>query len=91
MGLISNVQAWFKTEINGAKRYEIWFAGFAKAIWHGGVSSLASVLGASFLDYSKFNLTNGLRSEFDLLVMVFCIAGGYAGYSYVQSNSVPKA
>jgi len=90
MGLIANIENWFKAEVNGVKRYEIWGAGFAKAIWHGGVSSIASVLGASLLDYSKFNLSNGLRSEFDLLVLVFCVAGGYAGYTYVQSNSLPK-
>jgi hypothetical protein len=89
MGLVSNVQAWFKAEVNGAKRYEIWGAGLAKAFWRGGFSGLSAVAAASLLDYSKFNLTNGLRSEFDLLLLVFVFTGSYAGYSYVKATSLP--
>lgn len=89
--MFSSIISWFKTEINGVKRYAIYSAAVAKAVIHGGWSSLSSVVGASILDYSKFNLTNGLRSEIDLLLMVFAASGGLAGYLYVKQNSIPKA
>lgn len=89
--MFSNISDWFKAEINGVKRYIIYGEGVAKAVIHGGWSSLSSVLAASVLDSSKFNLTSGLKSEFDMLVMVFMASGGLAGYLYVKSNSIPKA
>lgn len=88
--MFSSIKAWFTNEINGVKRYVIYGEAVAKAAIHGGWSSLASAVGASVLDSSKFNLTNGLKSEFDLLVMVFLASGGLAGYLYVKANSIPK-
>lgn len=89
--MFASLSNWFKTEINGVKRYAIYGKGLGAAFVHGGLSSLSAVLGASALDYSKFNLTNGLRSELDLLVLVFCSSGAVAGIIYVKTNSVPKA
>src|SRR5208337_20451 len=88
---ITNIENWAKTEINGIKRYVIYGEAVAKTAIHGGWSSLSAVIGASVLDYSKFNLTNGLRSEFDLLVLVFLASGGLAAYLYVRENSIPAA
>ncbi len=90
LAFITKIEDWFKTEVNGVKRYVIYGEAVAKAALHGGWSSLTSVIGASILDYSKFNLTNGLRSEFDLLVLVFACSGGLAGYMYVKENGIPK-
>jgi hypothetical protein len=44
------------------------------------------VVGASILDSTKFNVTNGLRSEFDLLILVSLASGGLAAYLYVKAN-----
>ena len=86
-----SISTWFTTEINGVKRYAIYGKGLLMAFLHGGLSSLAAAVSASALDYSKFNLTNGLRSELDLLILVFCSSGAVAGIIYVKTNSVPKA
>ena len=86
-----SISSWFTTEINGVKRYAIYGAAVGKAALHGAWSGLSSVVGASILDYSKFNLTNGLRSEIDLLILVSLASGGLAAYMYVQANSAPKA
>jgi len=89
--MFSSITNWFKTEINGVERYAIYSAAVGKAALHGAWSGLSSVVGASILDYSKFNLTNGLRSEIDLLILVSLCSGGLAAYLYVRENSVPKA
>ncbi len=88
---ITKIENWCKTEINGVKRYVVYGEAVGKAALHGGLSSLTAVIGASVLDYSKFNLTNGLRSEFDLLVLVFLASGGLAAYLYVKENTIPAA
>jgi hypothetical protein len=90
MSIISGIKGWFTKEINGVKRYVLYGAAVGKAALHGGWSSITSVIGASILDYSKFNLTNGLRSELDLLILVFLSSGGLAAYLYVKQNAVPK-
>lgn len=86
-----SIFSWFTTEINGVKRYAIYGAAVGKAALHGMWSGLSSVVGASILDYSKFNLTNGLRSELDLLILVGLCSGGLAAYLYVKANTIPKA
>lgn len=93
MGIITwykSVVAKLKADIATGERYAVYVGAVGKAALHGGWSSLSSVIGASILDYSKFNLTNGLRSEFDLLLLVFLASGGLAAYLYVKANP-PKA
>lgn len=86
-----SISTWLKTEINGVKRYVIYGEAVGKAALHGAWSGLSSVVGASVLDSSKFNLTNGLHSELDLLIMVSLASGGLAAYLYVKANAAPKA
>jgi hypothetical protein len=87
---ISSIKAWFKAAEVAGKRWVVYIKAVGKAALHGAWSGLASVVGASVLDYSKFNLTNGLRSELDLLILVSLASGGLAAYLYVKANPAPK-
>jgi hypothetical protein len=90
MSIFSSISTWFKAEEAAGKRWVVYAAAVGKAAIHGSWSGLSSVVGASILDYSKFNLTNGLRSELDLLILVSLASGGLAAYLYVKANP-PKA
>lgn len=92
------ISTWYKSalakllaDIAIGKRYAVYAGAVGKAALHGAWSGLSSVVGASILDYSKFNLTNGLRSEIDLLILVSAASGGLAGYLYVKAHPAPKA
>ena len=85
-----SISSWFKAEAAAGKRWVVYAEAVGKAAIHGAWSGLSSVVGASILDYSKFNLTNGLRSELDLLILVSLASGGLAAYMYVKANP-PKA
>src|SRR5258708_7280218 len=91
MSIFTSISNWFKAaEVTGA-RWLVYIKAVGNAALHGAWSGLASVVGASVLDYSKFNLTNGLRSELDLLILVSLASGGLAAYLYVQANPAPAA
>lgn len=82
----SSLSTWLKAEEAAGKRWATYSIAVLKAAGHGAWSGLSSVVGASILDYSKFNLTNGLRSEIDLLILVGLASGSLAGYLYVKAN-----
>lgn len=84
--IFSSIKAWFQKEEAAGKRWLVYAKAVGMAALHGAWSGLASVVGASVLDYSKFNLTNGLRSELDLLILVSIASGGLAAYLYVKAN-----
>jgi hypothetical protein len=86
-----SISSWFKAAEADGKRWVVYIKSVAVAALHGAWSGLASVVGASVLDYSKFNLTNGLRSELDLLILVSLASGGLAAYLYVKANPAPAA
>jgi hypothetical protein len=86
-----SISSWFKAAEASGKRWVVYVKAVGKASLHGAWSGLSSVVGASILDYSKFNLTNGLRSELDLLILVSLASGGLAAYLYVKANPAPKA
>jgi hypothetical protein len=86
-----SISSWFKAAEAAGKRWVVYIKAVALAAGHGAVSGLTSVIGASVLDYSKFNLTNGLRSELDLLILVSLASGGLAAYLYVKANPAPAA
>ncbi len=88
---IKGILAKIEADIAIGKRYAVYAGAVGKAALHGAWSGLSSVVAASVLDYSKFNLTNGLRSEIDLLIMVSLATGGLAGYLYVKAHPAPKA
>ena len=79
----------FKADIAAGKNWAVYAGGVGNAALHGGWSSLTAVASASVLDSSKFNVTNGLKSEFDLLFLVFLSSGTLAGYLYVKANKAP--
>lgn len=85
-----SVVAKFKADVAIGERWAVYCGAVGKAAVHGAWSGLSSVVGASILDYSKFNLTNGLRSELDLLILVSLSTGGLAAYLYVNSHPAPK-
>jgi hypothetical protein len=89
MSIFANLTNWYQKELAAGKVWITYLKGVGSAIVHGGWSSLTAAFSASVLDNSKFNLTNGLKSEFDLLVMVFLSSGALAGYIYVKSNKPP--
>jgi hypothetical protein len=86
-----SISSWFKAAEADGKRWVVYIKAVAIAAGHGAWSGLSSVVGASILDYSKFNLTNGLRSEIDLLILVSACSGGLAAYLYVKANPAPVA
>src|SRR5579863_8148039 len=86
-----SISSWFKAAEADGKRWVVYVGAAGKAALHGAWSGLSSVVGASILDYSKFNLTNGLRSELDLLILVGLCTGGLAAYLYVKANPAPTA
>ncbi len=86
-----SIVAKFKADVAVGERWAVYSGAVGKAALHGMWSGLSSVVGASILDYSKFNLTNGLRSELDLLILVSLCSGGLAAYLYVQAHPAPKA
>ena|SRR5208337_5510801 len=86
-----SVIAKFEADVAIGKRWAVYCGAVGKAALHGVWSGLASVAGASVLDYSKFNLTNGLRSELDLLILVGLFSGGLAAYLYVNAHPAPIA
>jgi len=86
-----SISTWLKTEEAAGKRWATYIKAVGMAALHGSWSGLSSVVGASILDYSKFNLTNGLRSELDLLILVGLCTGGLAAYLYVKANPAPAA
>ena len=79
----------FGTWVAGVDRHRLASVDAVVGAPQGGVDGLG--VGASVLDYSKFNLTNGLRSELDLLILVSAASGGLAAYLYVKANPAPKA
>jgi hypothetical protein len=86
-----SISSWFKAAEADGKRWVVYVGAAGKAALHGAWSGLSSVVGASVLDYSKFNLTNGLHSEIDLLILVSLCSGGLAAYLYVKANPAPVA
>ncbi len=86
-----SISSWLKAEEAAGKRWATYIKAVGMAALHGSWSGLSSVVGASILDYSKFNLTNGLRSELDLLILVGLCTGGLAAYLYVKANPAPTA
>lgn len=89
--LYKSVWSKLQADIAIGKRYAVYAGAVGKAALHGAWSGLSSIVAASVLDYSKFNLTNGLRSEIDLLIMVSLATGGLAAYLYVKAHPAPKA
>jgi hypothetical protein len=87
--MFTNLITWFKKAEAESKVWVTYLKGVGSAVLHGGWSSLSAVASASILDNSKFNVTNGLKSEFDLLVLVFLSSGALAGYIYVKANKPP--
>jgi hypothetical protein len=84
-----SISSWFAAEEAAGKRWIVYIKAVGMAALHGAWSGISSVVGASVLDYSKFNLTNGLRSELDLLILVSLCSGGLAAYLYVKANPAP--
>lgn len=89
MAIFTSISTWLKKEEAAGKVWATYIKGVGSAVLHGGWSSLTAAFSAAVLDNSKFNLTNGLKSEFDLLVMVFLSSGALAGYIYVKANKPP--
>jgi hypothetical protein len=91
MSIFSSISAWFKKEEAAAKRWVVYLKAAGSAFLHGAVSGLSATVTASVLDSSKFNLTSGLRSEIDLLILVAAFNGGLAAYLYIKANPAPIA
>lgn len=91
MSIFSSISAWFKSEEAKASRWLVYVKAVGNAALHGAWSGLSAIVGASILDASKFNVTNGLRSEIDLLILVSLASGGLAAYLYVKANPAPAA
>lgn len=89
MSIFSSISAWLAKEAAAGKRWVVYLEAAGKAFLHGAWSGLSSIVGASILDSSKFNLTSGLHSEIDLLIMVSVCSGGLAAYLYVKANPAP--
>lgn len=70
---------WVTNLISKFKTWAVYIEAVGNAALHGGWSSITAAVSAAMLDNTKFNLTNGLKSEFDLLVMVFLSSGALAG------------
>jgi hypothetical protein len=86
-----SISTWLKTEEAAGKRWATYIKAVGVAALHGAWSGLSSVVGASILDSTKFNVTNGLHSELDLLILVSLASGGLAAYLYVKANPAPAA
>jgi hypothetical protein len=86
-----SISTWLKTEEAAGKRWATYIKAVGVAALHGAWSGLSSVVGASILDSTKFNVTNGLHSEIDLLILVSLASGGLAAYLYVKANPAPAA
>jgi hypothetical protein len=86
-----SISSWFKAAEADGKRWVVYAKAVGKAALHGAWSGLSAIVGASILDASKFNVTNGLKSELDLLILVSLASGGLAAYLYVKANPAPKA
>lgn len=89
MSIFSGFTTWLQKAETEGKVWATYIKGVGSAVLHGGWSSLTAAFSAAVLDNSKFNLTNGLKSEIDLLVMVFLSSGALAGYIYVKANKPP--
>lgn len=89
MGIFTSISTWLSAAEADGKRWATYVKAVAVAAGHGAWSGLSSVVGASILDSTKFNVTNGLRSELDLLILVSAAAGGLAAYLYVKANPAP--
>jgi hypothetical protein len=86
-----SISSWFAAEEAAGKRWLVYAKAVGAAALHGAWSGLSAIVGASILDASKFNVTNGLRSELDLLILVSLASGGLAAYLYVKANPAPAA
>src|SRR5271167_2180698 len=86
-----SISSWFAAAEADGKRWLVYVKAVGSAALHGAWSGLSAVIGASILDASKFNVTNGLRSELDLLILVSLASGGLAAYLYVKANPAPVA
>jgi len=86
-----SISTWLKAEEAAGKRWATYIKAVGVAAMHGAWSGLSSVVGASILDSTKFNVTNGLHSELDLLILVSLASGGLAAYLYVKANPAPAA
>ena len=86
-----SISTWLKAEEAAGSRWAVYIKAVGMAALHGAWSGLSSVVGASILDSTKFNVTNGLRSELDLLILVSAASGGLAAYLYVKANPAPAA
>ena len=84
-----SISSWFAAEEAAGKRWLVYAKAVGTAALHGAWSGLSSVVGASILDSSKFNVTNGLHSELDLLILVSLASGGLAASLYVKANPAP--
>ena len=86
-----SISTWLKTEEAAGKRWATYIKAVGMAALHGSWSGLSSAVGAAILDPTKFNVTNGLKSEFDLLLLVGLATAGLAAYLYVRANPAPAA
>jgi hypothetical protein len=91
MSIFTSISNWFKAEEAAGKRWLVYIKAVGAAALHGAWSGLSAIVGASILDASKFNVTNGLKSELDLLILVSLASGGLAAYLYVKANPAPVA
>lgn len=89
MSIFSSISAWFQKEEAAGKRWIVYLKAAGSAFLHGAASGLSATVTASVLDSSKFNLSNGLHSELDLLILVALFNGGIAAYLYVKANPAP--
>jgi hypothetical protein len=87
--MFANFIATFKKDLAAGESWALYIGAVGKAALHGGWASLSAGIAAGVLDSSKFNVTNGLKSEFNLLAMTFISSGALAAYSYVKANKPP--
>lgn len=86
---VTKFVATFKADLAAGKSWAIYAGAVGKTAIHGGWASLSAGIAAGVLDSSKFNVTNGLKSEFSLLAMTFISSGALAAYSYIKANKPP--
>ncbi len=87
--MFANFIATFKKDLAAGETWARYAGAVGKAAINGGWASLSAGVSAAVLDSSKFNVTNGLKSEFSLLILTFLSSGALAAYSYVKANPAP--
>ncbi len=86
---VTKIEEWYKKELAAGTVWANNAGGVGNAAFHGGWASLSAIISAYVLDSSKFNMTNGMKSEVELLVMTFLSNAAVAAYLYVKAHKAP--